>query len=309
LRAEFDDEVVQLQHRVKAADDLKRSCTHDRNDPEGKLNILNEAVKRETQDSHAEMEGIEAKQKVIEKEIEQVTEDIREVRADTELIIEAGEEDRQQALDAAEQAGHANSAEHVEIKQAQMQAQVQIDETRTACANDERKFQKIDEALNEEHTENMVRLMNELREIEDKKLAVEAEGKQLELDHIAAKNEIDLRCQEVEAGIKQKQEAHESACRDQNVKATEQAERIRQLKMFPEMIADYKRSEDEIVKLEYSCMETEQRVSDLRRKHYLGTSTHKERLFFLEKELERARSHNYRISNRIAYSLRDPMGI
>ena len=93
------------------------------------------------------------------------------------------------------------------------------------------------------------------------------------------------------------------------VRATQQAERIRILKEFPRMIADYKRSEDEIVSYEYSCMETEQRVSDLRRKHYLGTSTHKERLFFLEKELERARSHNYRISNRIAYSLRDPMGI
>merc|ERR1712216_1014825 len=94
------------------------------------------------------------------------------------------------------------SGEVIHFTNPKVQAQVQIDETRTACANDERKFQKIDEALNEEHTENMVRLMNELREIEDKKFAVETEGKQLELDHIAAKNEIDLRCQEVEAGIK-----------------------------------------------------------------------------------------------------------
>ncbi len=45
------------------------------------------------------------------------------------------------------------------------------------------------------------------------------------------------------------------------VRAHEQAERIKQLKLFPEMIADYKHSEDEIVKLEYDCMETEQRIA------------------------------------------------
>merc|ERR1712028_9548 len=309
LYAKFTDEMATLQARSKAAEDTKTACNFDRNDPKGKLFMLAEAVKHETSESQAEMEGIQARQAVIEQEIVQTIESIATVRSDTELIIEAGDEARTLCIAAGEDATTAHAAEIVEIKTAQMAAQAEIEDTRTTCSANEKRFNEIDIALNADHMGNMLNLTNELNEIQDRTVVIQGDTNQMDLDHAAAKGEIDLRCNEVEAGVRHKQDLHDGACRDQKVKATEQAERIRQLKMFPEMIADYKRSEDEIIKLEYDVMETDQLISEMRRKHYLGTSNHKEKLFYLEKELERARSHNYRISNRIAYSLRDPMGI
>merc|ERR1740130_1057235 len=254
---------------IDAAKAVQETVTKDKTDPDGAILKLDKAIKDETQDSAAEEQQILATQATINTEIAAQEDKLRETHADIQLLEE-------------------------------LNAQADIEQTRQGCALEEKEFHDTEIQLDDDHHQRKTELLNEVRANEE--LMRDAQGN-------AAKKIIEDECAVLQAGIDEKQAIHESAGRDQNVRATQQAERIRILKEFPRMIADYKRSEDEIVSYEYSCMETEQRVSDLRRKHYLGTSTHKERLFFLEKELERARSHNYRISNRIAYSLRDPMGI
>eukprot|EP00658_Telonema_sp_P-2_P012134 TRINITY_DN14620_c0_g1_i8.p1 TRINITY_DN14620_c0_g1~~TRINITY_DN14620_c0_g1_i8.p1 ORF type:complete len:155 (+),score=62.89 TRINITY_DN14620_c0_g1_i8:39-503(+) len=107
--------------------------------------------------------------------------------------------------------------------------------------------------------------------------------------------------------IDKKQAKHDFNLQDQRDRAEAQAERIKTLRELPEMIQTYKETEDQAVKLEFDTMQTEQETAEIRRSQYLAASNHKERLFFLEKDLERARSNNFRVSNRIAYSLRNPM--
>jgi len=294
---------------IDAAKAVRETVTKDKTDPDGAILKLDKAIKDETQDSAAEEQQILATQATINTEIAAQEDKLRETHADIQLLEESNAQELNELTQVHEAASQMHAQEVVELKTQSMNAQAEIEQTRQACALEEKEFHDTEIQLDDDHHQRKTELLNEVRANEELMRDAQGNAAQKELEHQAAKKIIEDECAVLQAGIDEKQAIHESACRDQNVRATQQAERIRILKEFPRMIADYKRSEDEIVSYEYSCMETEQRVSDLRRKHYLGTSTHKERLFFLEKELERARSHNYRISNRIAYSLRDPMGI
>jgi len=294
---------------IDAAKVVHESVIKDKNDPNGQIQKLDKAIRDETQDSAAEEQQILATQDTINKEIKAQEDKLRETQAEIILLEESNAQELRELEQVHEEASQLHAQEVVELKTQSMNAQAHIEQTRQACAQEEKSFHDIEIQMDADHLDRKNELLNEVRENELLMKNAQQHAAQKELEHQAAKKIIEDECVALQEAIDQKQVVHESACHDQNVRATQQAERIRILKEFPRMIADYKRSEDEIVSYEYSCMETEQRVSDLRRKHYLGTSTHKERLFFLEKELERARSHNYRISNRIAYSLRDPMGI
>eukprot|EP00656_Telonema_subtile_P005169 TRINITY_DN12349_c0_g1_i3.p1 TRINITY_DN12349_c0_g1~~TRINITY_DN12349_c0_g1_i3.p1 ORF type:complete len:269 (-),score=93.33 TRINITY_DN12349_c0_g1_i3:87-893(-) len=227
---------------------------------------------------------------------------------DTARISKEGEDGQAEARKLSEDANEHHSAELADLVAEKVKTQAMIADYKRGGQDKAREQARKDEEAKLDHQIKVGTLKNELHNYEEQKRGVEAQIKNIEDDAAAAKAVVDEQAKEKQDKIDAKQAKHEEECQGQRDRSKAQADRIQTLREFPDMINTYKNTEDEIVKLEYDVSEADQTVAELRREHYLGTSNHKEKLYFLEKELERARSQNYRTSNRIAYSLRDPMG-
>jgi len=309
LKTRSDEALKAFEGRVTSARDKMAAADRelDENNPAGKVYALMKEYEKMTQQSKRECELLKEEEGRMNTRIQQAQQDIVDCNEQTEQIRLNGEAEQQAATATSQQSVQDHEDELRRITEERVRAQEKIDSYKRDMKYQAQSTAQQEESLKMDHQRELTNKANELHVLEEKKHGLEAQVLNIQTEAGKAKAVVDERISDLRDAINAKQSKHDAACADQRIRSQDQAKRIATLREFPDMINEYKCTEDEVVKLEHDISSTDQLISEVRRRHYLETSNHKETVYFMEKELERVRSHNYRISNRIAYSLRNPL--
>jgi len=307
LERSEQDSLKALEARQQDAGNRIRKAQYEIEDSDGSVAQLSSKMEVLTRDSDHSVSVIKKQQEMYEQQIKDAEQQHAAIQDETDTINKEGAAEQHAAQSSSEQADQAHAQELADLKAQKIRSQALIDEHKRGGLDQSRAKKQREAKTRLDHEYTMSNIRNELHNQQEVLKGINAQTKNIEAQAAEAQRIVHEQADDVRARIDEKQRIHDEGLQGQRDRGLEQANRIKTLREFPEMIQEYKATEDEIVKLEYDTADTDERIAEMRRDHYLGTSNHKEKIYFLEKELERSRSSNYRTSNRIAYSLRDPI--
>eukprot|EP00658_Telonema_sp_P-2_P012132 TRINITY_DN14620_c0_g1_i10.p1 TRINITY_DN14620_c0_g1~~TRINITY_DN14620_c0_g1_i10.p1 ORF type:complete len:318 (-),score=129.50 TRINITY_DN14620_c0_g1_i10:410-1363(-) len=300
-------ETDMLDGKARAAEARERKAVSEMEDPSGQVYALEAELRDLTRDSQRDLDLIKMKKESCDSQIEEMEKQRQAVMEETKLLREERVRNDHEATKLQLQNEQLHQDELSDITRQKFKTEADIDAIKRAQAEADHAASIGVEQVKMDHQLAMGKLANELHMEEERLKGCHDQASVIEEDIARLQRATLARAADKKEAIDKKQAKHDFNLQDQRDRAEAQAERIKTLRELPEMIQTYKETEDQAVKLEFDTMQTEQETAEIRRSQYLAASNHKERLFFLEKDLERARSNNFRVSNRIAYSLRNPM--